>query len=268
MKIVNAEQALELDIQTVQLNPEFKQIDIDGQYCATVGTARAVPSFSALLAPMIDLSNGMQKEFNPKIELLSTKFGCEGARYNISMPFGTIDLGGRETECRIARSGSFNSSSSDKFGLEMKVQICSNGMMGWRANEQTKVITRFSSNWKAISQDRIRVMVLGFERMQSHYIQLADQLAQTKLSRRQVDARLEKLYGKDSKQSERIREQVSTLFVSGKGNRGESAWDLFNAVTEYENHHKTYKNTSVGSEENRRKGVLAIDFDSLAELVA
>jgi hypothetical protein len=98
---------------------------------------------------------------------------------------------------------------------------------------------------------------------------LANNLQSIKLNASQVDERLNRFIKGESKRSDNMREQVRELFVSGKGNRGETAWDLFNAVTEFENHHKVYRETSgVSSAENRLKGVLAIDTDSLAELVA
>jgi len=268
MKTLNAQNALELEIVETPLNVEFKQIDINGEYAATVGINRSIPSFENLLDPFVHLSNGLQVEFDPKIELFRSKFGTEGASYAMSMPLGKIDLGGRETETRIIRRGSFNSSASDSFGIEMLVLVCSNGMMGWKAeSESGRAKSRFSLHWEANSSDKIQAMLEGFTSMQDRYVRLANELRETKLSKYQVDARLEKLFGKDSKQSNRVREQVETLFVSGKGNRGKNAWDLFNAVTEYQNHERTYKVTSVTSDENRRKGILDIDFDQLAEIV-
>ena len=268
MKTLNAQQALELTIVETKLNCEFKQIDIDGKYAATVGIKRSIPTFENLLDPFVHLSNGLQVEFDPKIELFRSKFGTEGASYAMSMPLGKIELGGRETETRIIRRGSFNSSASDSFGIEMMVMICSNGMMGWKAeSESGRAKSRFSLNWEVNAGNKVDAMLHGFHSMQDRYIRIANELKEIKLSKEQVDNRLEKLFGKDSKQSDRVREQVQDLFVSGKGNRGENAWDLFNAVTEYQNHERTYKVTSVSSDENRRKGILDIDFDTLAEVL-
>jgi hypothetical protein len=147
----------------------------------------------------------------------------------------------------------------------MYVQICKNGMMGWRRETGSK--TRFSLNWHTVSAERINAYIAHFEGMQAHYVELASNLNSIKLSSKQVKARIEKLVPGEGKRASGIREQIAELYVSGKGNRGETAWDLFNAVTEYENHHKRYKETSVAALENRRKGILSIDMDDLAKLV-
>ena len=267
MKKVNATDALALNITEHALNVEFKEVRINGEYSATVGNDRAIPTFEQLLTPFVDLSNGMQVEFDPTVTLMRSSHGAEGTLFNISMPFGTVDLGGRSTECRISRFGSLNSSCSDRFGLQMLVQVCSNGMMGWRS--KGTAVTRFTSNWQGISADRIQLALGEFEGMKTHYVELANALKSIRLNATEVDERLNRIVKGDSKRSENIREEIRELFVSGKGNRGESSWDLFNAVTEYENHYKTYRNTNgVSSAENRAKGVLAIDTDKLAEMVA
>lgn len=267
MKKVNAEEALALNITEHALNVEFKEVRINGEYSATVGTDRAVPTFTDLLDPFIKLSNGMQTEFDPTVNLMRSSHGAEGTLYNISMPFGTVDLGGRSTEMRISRFGSLNSSCSDKFGLQMLVQICSNGMMGWKS--QGTAVTRFTANWQGLSTERIQFALEGFEGMKHHYVTMAESLKSIRLTAPEVDERLNRIVKGESKRSENIREEIRELFISGKGNRGENSWDLFNAVTEYENHYKTYRNTNgVSSDENRAKGVLSIDSDKLAELVA
>ena len=267
MKKVNAEEALALNITEHALNVEFKEVRINGEYSATVGTDRAVPTFTDLLDPFIKLSNGMQTEFDPTVSLMRSSHGAEGTLYNISMPFGTVDLGGRSTEMRISRFGSLNSSCSDKFGLQMLVQICSNGMIGWKS--QGTAVTRFTANWQGLSTERIQFALEGFEGMKHHYVTMAESLKSIRLTAPEVDERLNRIVKGESKRSENIREEIRELFISGKGNRGENSWDLFNAVTEYENHYKTYRNTNgVSSDENRAKGVLSIDSDKLAELVA
>jgi hypothetical protein len=40
-----------------------------------------------------------------------------------------------------------------------------------------------------------------------------------------------------STRTENRRNQITSLFSTGRGNNGETKWDLFNAVTEYVDHH-------------------------------
>ena len=185
MKKVNAEEALALNITEHALNVEFKEVRINGEYSATVGTDRAVPTFTDLLDPFIKLSNGMQTEFDPTVSLMRSSHGAEGTLYNISMPFGTVDLGGRSTEMRISRFGSLNSSCSDKFGLQMLVQICSNGMIGWKS--QGTAVTRFTANWQGLSTERIQFALEGFEGMKHHYVTMAESLKSIRLTAPEVD---------------------------------------------------------------------------------
>ena len=44
---------------------------------------------------------------------------------------------------------------------------------------------------------------------------------------------------------------VRVLFTRGLGNRGQTRWDSFNAVTEYLDHGSTFRETDVSREENR-----------------
>jgi hypothetical protein len=270
MKTITASQALELEIVETPLNCEFKQIDINGQYAATVGKSRAIPTWENLLSPFVDLSNGMQVDFAPEIKLFHSSHGTEGTVYNISMPYKTIELGGRETKCRIQRQGSFNSSKGDTFGMAMYVQICSNGMMGWKNDAANSAQTRFSTNWQTISNSRISAMLQNFDGMADHYIALAEILKEKTINANQLETFLTKKFKGNHSITTRKRDQLSELFVTGKGNSGENAWDLFNAFTEFENHHKTFRTTKgVSAAESREKNVLTLDTDSIAkELLA
>jgi phage/plasmid-like protein (TIGR03299 family) len=44
---------------------------------------------------------------------------------------------------------------------------------------------------------------------------------------------------------EAVRNQIADLFANGRGNRGESVWDLYNGVTEYVDSYRGNKNTTA-----------------------
>ena len=54
---------------------------------------------------------------------------------------------------------------------------------------------------------------------------------------------IKRLIKGEGKRSEAIREEIETLFRFGRGNVGETAYDVFNGFTEYLNLSATYKET-------------------------
>ena len=278
MQTVTAQDFLNLNVEEIQLNPEYKQINIEGEYSSTVGIARTTPTASALLQPFVDLANGSQGQCSfddVKVELFNTKFGAAGTVYNITMPFTKIDLAGRETETTICRVGSFNSVTSDKFGLEMTVMCCSNGQFAIFGNKNERVLTRFTSNWQDISKTRIDGFLNSFTTLQTQYIDIANRMHSLKINAQIAERAIKVLrpaklnkQGEIPSRTENVRNELNRLFVSGRGNSGETVFDLYNAVTEYENHFATRQSSGrVGEDENRRKAVLSLEFGQLSQQV-
>jgi len=71
----------------------------------------------------------------------------------------------------------------------------------------------------------------------------AKELTEKSVDALMVDRFLEEMFG-TSKRSETNKDQVKELFQYGKGNNGDTAWDLYNGLTEYYDHY-------YGKEENR-----------------
>jgi hypothetical protein len=84
-----------------------------------------------------------------------------------------------------------------------------------------------------------------------------------------MEAILKKIIKGSGKRSETVRNEIENLFRNGRGNKGKTAWDLFNGYTEYLNHSATYKQTEgKDREENRMNRLVNTDVIDFAKLVA
>ena len=63
--------------------------------------------------------------------------------------------------------------------------------------------------------------------------------------------------------TENRREQITNLFSTGRGNNGETKWDLFNAVTEYVDHHSVGRMTAT--RQDRSEALVDIDAEARFE---
>lgn len=76
-----------------------------------------------------------------------------------------------------------------------------------------------------------------------------DTLAEQEVTKSYVDGFVSTLFpsSKDevATRTENRRQQIVDLFSNGRGNNGENKWDLYNAVTEYVDHHSAGRMTST-----------------------
>ena len=102
-------------------------------------------------------------------------------------------------------------------------------------------------------EQRIQVLMNGFKKgieNNIEFIQTADNLDSQKISREELEKVVNRLFP-DKKvrnkgeevllSGETSRNRVMELFSTGAGNKGETRWDAFNAVTEYVDHHQGAK---------------------------
>ena len=66
----------------------------------------------------------------------------------------------------------------------------------------------------------------------------------------------------DTKRAEKTRDEVFHRFTRGMGNRGETAWDLLNGITEYQNHGKTFRSTDGSSSSENKLTSLTLGHDA------
>lgn len=82
--------------------------------------------------------------------------------------------------------------------------------------------------------------VLGIVKSHSKNMkEMLEKMAQKKVDADSANAFLASLVPEESKQAEKARESMFSLFRNGKGNEGKSAYDLLNGVTEFIDHQRT-----------------------------
>jgi len=136
--------------------------------------------------------------------------------------------------------------------------VCLNGMVSkqiqaslWVSHTK-EMETRYDLRWKKFLNE-IKVSVISITKE-------FQKLANTPMSKDDMDAFLVKLIPGESTLSANRRGAIQELFHNGVGIHGQSRWDAYNAVTEYVTHHRTYRSSDATSvETNRFLGVLETD---------
>ncbi len=119
-------------------------------------------------------------------------------------------------------------------------------------------------------EQRIQILMQGFQKgiqKNVEFIDTAGTLDSQKISKDELEKVVNKLFP-DKKvrnkgeevllSGESSRNRVKELFTTGAGNKGETRWDAFNAVTEYIDHHQGAKRINNAIERDGR-GVLMSD---------
>jgi len=75
-----------------------------------------------------------------------------------------------------------------------------------------------------------------------------------------IPAELNKETGKVASRTENRRNDIATLFTSGRGNNGRTKWDLLNAVTEFVDHHSGGRLT----ETRKNRSDIGVDIENEA----
>ncbi|MCP4705277.1 MAG: DUF932 domain-containing protein [candidate division Zixibacteria bacterium] len=100
------------------------------------------------------------------------------------------------------------------------------------------VSIRHTKNALSYVEEAFRVFGMGVEYFEAFQEQ-AQHLAQKAVDGKMVDKFLRECMGEpDSTRRQNQFDEVTALFEHGKGNNGSSAWDLYNGITEYVDHHR------------------------------
>jgi len=139
----------------------------------------------------------------------------------------------------ITMLNSFDGTTSFKVYFTPIRLFCTNQLgASWRKKAQS-ITVRHSVNAKENAEEGFRVLCSAQEYFEQ-FQEKARVLAQKAVDQKMVDKFLKEVLGEaESTQKKNQHEKVTELFQHGKGNKGETMWDLYNGVTEYVDHHGT-----------------------------
>lgn len=144
---------------------------------------------------------------------------------------------------------------SHNLTFSLMMQICATRVVCWNTltaalNEDTpnRIKIRHTKSYKKKVEEAQKALNLAaayFGDLQG----LINLLAKTPMDVKEMQGFSEKLFpSKEEEASTRItniRESLTDLFANGKGNLGRSRWDALNAVTEFIDHHRSFREGST-----------------------
>lgn len=115
--------------------------------------------------------------------------------------------------------------------------ICSNGLYGF--GKENKVAIRHTKNAEANLQEAVRVFAKS-ENFFNKFETACKALVAKQITKRKVDNFLKQIEGEaKSTRKENIHNKVCELYDAGKGTGKGTAWDLYNAYTEWLDHYRS-----------------------------
>ena len=155
---------------------------------------------------------------------------------------------------------SFDGSIQHTLNKMLERLVCTNGMVAKDTQSSVKV------KHSAQMEQKLDAYVLQeIENIKATYAEtkkIIYSLADTKIDRSKAKETINRLFKGEGKRAEKTREEVLHRFTNGMGNRGETAWDLLNGITEYQNHGKTFRSTTGSSSSENRLTSLTMGSDS------
>lgn len=126
--------------------------------------------------------------------------------------------------------------------------VCSNTLNIALRNKSNQFKVYHRKNYMAKVEEASKSLQL----INGYYNSLQDvinQLATIKVTKQEAEDFMEELFPSSrdeaSTRTQNTRDAVIKLFRGGRGNVGESAWDLYNGVTEYVDHYQRSRMTSI-----------------------
>jgi len=167
-----------------------------------------------------------------------------GKRISIFAKFSDLEFNvkaGDTISPYLLCTNSHDGSSGFSMSIFMNRQVCTNGMVWYGLNK--KVYVKHTKNAKI--RMNLALEVLGMAEIQiKNYQDKCQFLAQKRIDKKMVNSFLDNLIGNTSDEigkdtrKKGIKEDIENLISFGEGNNGSNAFDLVNAVTEYNTHHR------------------------------
>lgn len=137
----------------------------------------------------------------------------------------------------------FDGKTSTVITFEVKRLVCLNGMTASDKSMENSISLKHTKNMRSRIEEALRVFASSQEYFKI-FEEKANYLAQKIIDKDMVEMTLKELFG-ESKKMDKVKDVVNHLFKSGKGNNGETAWDLYNGITEYADHYSRRDNDDM-----------------------
>ena len=131
--------------------------------------------------------------------------------------------------------------------------VCQNTLNAALADHSNQFKVYHRKNFQAKKDEAAKILGLAYAFYDDLQV-VMDTLAEQEVTKTYVDGFVSALMPSSKEEvatrTENRRGAITNLFVNGRGNNGKTKWDLFNAVTEYVDHHSVGRITETRMEKS------------------
>jgi hypothetical protein len=234
----------------------------NGNLLGVVGKDRAIVSNRDCVQSIVDLANSLNVPFG---DIYANEFNG-GGKIHVNFPIPEEKIAGESFQPEIRFTFSHDSSERRKVYFVLSRNACKNVFAG-AVQKGEGIFAKFSLNHESNFANRVSNFPSKLKSIHFAMTESIESLQNIQVAN--PEAILKKIIKGSGKRSETVRNEIENLFRNGRGNKGKTAWDLFNGYTEYLNHSATYKQTEgKDREENRMNRLVNTDVIDFAKLVA
>lgn len=190
----------------------------------------------------------------------------KGGRFFVSVSFGQIDLKGDLVDAFGVFLSSFDGTWANRMVSVFNRGCCMNicGYTLRTKNDNLGLAAKHTENCEV----KLDGMVVEIAARQARQVALFTKMQEAKFSSVEMNDFAAKLFPNDSTQAKNARVKLVDLFSDARlGQFGQTRWDAFNAVTAFETHEGTRRNSVRGSADENAFDAL-VSHKSLANRAA